>query len=139
MWIADTCVLIDIFQDHDGHGIHSGQCLHELIPEGVAVCPVTIVEMAPSFDGRIELQKSFLAGCHISFTEPWTIRDTETAHEAWARVTAARRHERLPRRPVADILIGAFAANRTGLVTRNPEDFRRWFPKLRLKVPAHPR
>ena len=32
-------------------------------------------------------------------------------------------------------MIGAFAATRRGLVTRNPAAFRRWFPKLVLREP----
>jgi predicted nucleic acid-binding protein len=37
---------------------------------------------------------------------------------------------------VADVLIGAFAAVRTGLLTRNPDDFKRIFPALTVKTPA---
>jgi hypothetical protein len=38
-------------------------------------------------------------------------------------------------RPIADILTGGFAKNRQDLVTRNPLDFRRWFPKLVIRQP----
>ena len=44
-----------------------------------------------------------------------------------------RRSGATPRRPIADILIGAFALNRRGLVTRNGADFRRWYPKLAVR------
>jgi predicted nucleic acid-binding protein len=33
------------------------------------------------------------------------------------------------------LLIGAFACRYQGLITRNPSDFRRWFPKLKLRQP----
>lgn len=39
------------------------------------------------------------------------------------------------RRPIADILIGAFAARHEGLVTRNPDHFRPFFPQLVLAEP----
>lgn len=138
MWIVDTCIIIDLYEECPVFGEVSTQCLESVEAEGLAACPVSLVELAPAFAGNMSLQKEFLSTAFISFTEPWTSQDTETAHEAWARVTLARRKERLPRRPVADILIGAFAANRTGLVTRNPEDFRRWFPRLRIKSPHAP-
>jgi predicted nucleic acid-binding protein len=46
-----------------------------------------------------------------------------------------RRSAKAGKRPVADLLIGGFALNRDGLVTRNPGDFRRWFPKLAIREP----
>lgn len=36
---------------------------------------------------------------------------------------------------MADLLIGGFAVNRHGLVTQNPADFRRCFPKLAIREP----
>jgi hypothetical protein len=36
---------------------------------------------------------------------------------------------------VADILIGAFAADRQGLLTRNCADFRHAFPTLKIVEP----
>ena len=50
----------------------------------------------------------------------------------------AKRQARAAKRPIADILIGGFAANRTGLVTRNPRDFNRWYPRLRMQEPSAP-
>jgi len=47
----------------------------------------------------------------------------------------ARRAVKISKRPVADLLIGGFAANRQGLITRNPDDFHRWFPKLVIREP----
>jgi predicted nucleic acid-binding protein len=47
----------------------------------------------------------------------------------------ARRAGDAPKRPLADPLIGAFASRQKGLITRNPADFRRWFPKLKLRQP----
>ena len=36
---------------------------------------------------------------------------------------------------VFDLLIGAYAANRRGLITRNPDDFRKNFPDLTILQP----
>ena len=135
MWVVDTCVVIDVLEDDPEFGRRSAERLQKLLHEGLVVAPVTMAELAPAFEGDLAAQKSFLSQAGLSFSEAWTSADTEAAHQAWWRYTAARRAEKLPRRLIADILIGAFAANRSGLVTRNPEDFRRWFPTLRVKVP----
>lgn len=38
-------------------------------------------------------------------------------------------------RPIADILIGAYAANRRGLLTRNVKDFVNVYTDLKIKSP----
>lgn len=39
------------------------------------------------------------------------------------------------KKPIADVLIGALALRHDGLVTRNPADFRRHYPSLRIVEP----
>jgi hypothetical protein len=46
-----------------------------------------------------------------------------------------RRMGRISKRPIADVLIGAFATRFDGLLTRNVKDFRGLFPDLRLQEP----
>jgi hypothetical protein len=40
-----------------------------------------------------------------------------------------------PKRPLADILIGAFASRCDGILTRNEGDFRQVFPSLVIAAP----
>jgi predicted nucleic acid-binding protein len=133
MWVVDTCVILDVFEDDPEFGLSSAKLLQRLLPEGLTIAPVTFVELSAAFDGDAAAQKSFLEGMGISLAESWTAADTEAAHKAWNTFIKAKRIEKIPKRPVADILIGGFAQNRTGLVTRNGSDFRRWFPKLAIK------
>jgi predicted nucleic acid-binding protein len=101
----------------------------------IAVSPVTMIELSAAFDGEISEQKRFLEGAGITHTEAWTAADVDASHAAWNAYVVARRKGKAPKRTIADILIGGFAANRQGLVTRNPSDFRRWFPKLAIREP----
>lgn len=136
MWIVDTCVILDVFEADPQFGRSSAKLLQALLPQGLAVSPVTMVELSAAFEGEIDVQKQFLGQAGISYAESWTAADTETAHRAWHDYVKARRTHRIPRRPVADLLIGGFAVNRTGLVTRNRNDFTRWFPGLKIKEPT---
>ena len=135
MWIVDTCVILDVFENDPQFGERSARLLEELLPQGLAVSPVTMVELSVAFEGNLSEQKAFLDLAGIAYTEPWTLADTEAAHEAWNHYILARRTHKATKRPVADLLIGGFSANRQGLVTRNADDFRRWFPKLVLREP----
>jgi predicted nucleic acid-binding protein len=136
MWIIDTCVILDVFEDDPQFGRHSAELLQTLLPQGLAISPVTMLELSAAFEGRLDEQKKFLGQAGISYSELWTAADTEATHRAWHDYVKARRAHKIPKRPVADLLIGGFAANRTGLVTRNGKDFKQWFPKLAIKDPV---
>ncbi len=136
MWIVDTCVILDVLEDDPEFGTASARFLQKLLPQGLAICPVTMVELAAAFAGDIVEQKRFLDLAGIAHSEAWSVADTEAAHIAWHDFVHARRIQKIPKRPVADLLIGGFALNRKGLVTRNPSDFSRWFPRLKVQVPG---
>jgi predicted nucleic acid-binding protein len=135
MWVVDTCVVIDVLEDDPVFGQASAKLLQRLLRDGLTICPVTFVELAPAFEGDTIEQKRFLNLAGISCLDVWSVADTEAAHAAWTRYVSARRTDRVQKRPVADLLIGGFAAGRRGLVTRNPDDFSRWFPSLKIRVP----
>lgn len=82
------------------------------------MCPVTYVELAPAFDGDAGLPGAFLSAVGASWHEPLTWQGTAVAQGAWTRYIRRRRREGLRRRPIADVLIGAFACRDAGLVTR---------------------
>ena len=50
-----------------------------------------------------------------------------------------KRLQDVPKRPVADVMIGAFSSRFDGLITRNQNDFTPWFPKMKLIVPDNPK
>jgi predicted nucleic acid-binding protein len=135
MWVVDTCVVLDVFEHDPQFGLVSARLLEKLLVDGLAVSPVTFVELSAAFDGDLAEQKRFLEQAGISHTEAWTLADTEAAHHAWNAYVQSRRAGKIPKRPVADILIGGFAMRKQGLITRNSADFRRWFPKLLIREP----
>ena len=135
MWVVDTCVVLDILEHDPVFGLPSARLLERLLTDGLCVSPVTMVELAAAFDGDLVEQKWFLNHAGISYAESWTSADTEASHKAWNTYVQARRTGKVGKRPVADLLIGGYALNRDGLVTRNPADFKRWFPKLTIREP----
>jgi hypothetical protein len=134
-WVVDTCVVLDVYLGDPVHGKPSAELLQRLLPEGLAVCPVTTIELSPVFSGRLESQQEFLRLCGLRDDLEWTEADTRAAHQAWHRQIQQRRTHRAPKRPVADILIGAFALRHQGLVTRNTQDFLAAFPSLKMRSP----
>lgn len=134
-WVVDTCLLIDVAEADPRFGIPSAQLLDRLRADGLLICPMSHVELAPVFAGDEAAQNEFLHHLAVSWQEPWTDVDTREARLAWHRYVDARRTAPHPKRPLADVLIGAFAKRFQGILTRNGADFRQVFPELKVIAP----
>ena len=134
-WVIDTCLLIDIADADPQFATASATLLDAKRPEGLVISPITYAELAPVFDGDAARQELFLYHLQVSWSEAWTRTETLAAHAAWHRYVQSRRLQRIPKRPMADILIGAFAERFDGLLTRNESDFRSVFQTLPILVP----
>lgn len=135
-WVVDTCLIIDILDADPDFGVASAELLDSMMDKGLVICPVSYVELAPAFLGDRKRQDEFLSAIGIDTSEGWTSSDTYSAHRAWARQIELKRQARITKRPVADILIGAYAEVRTGLLTRNRTDFSSVFPELTIRCPS---
>jgi predicted nucleic acid-binding protein len=135
-WVVDTCVLIDVGTDDPAFGTISERLLTANQSEGLVACPFTTVELAPTFAGNAHALQEFLYHLGVSQSEAWTTADTGAAFDAWWRYVSLRRARAAPKRPLVDLLIGAFATRFRGLITRNPADFRPYFRELRIVTPS---
>ena len=55
--------------------------------------------------------------------------------QAWHRCVRAKRAGKTSKRPIADVLIRAFASRFDGVLTRNAADFQPVFPTLNIVTP----
>lgn len=122
-WVVDTSVLLDIHLDDPTFGSRSGQCLVRYLLDGLVICPVSYIELAPAFCGDSSLEQAFLREAGVDWLQPWTFLDTAASHLLWAKHIARKRVDRGSKRPVADILIEGFAQRFQGIITRNPKHF----------------
>ncbi|NJK90781.1 MAG: type II toxin-antitoxin system VapC family toxin [Blastochloris sp.] len=134
-WVVDTCILLDIGLDDPSFADASENLLRRKLGEGLLVCPVTFIELAPAFHGQIKGLQEFLFQLGVDHLKDWTAADTLCASRAWTLQVQRRQSQKTLKRPIADILIGAFASRHQGLLTRNPNDFRKLFPSLHLVEP----
>ena len=134
-WVVDTCLLIDVAEADPTFGVASAKLLDTKRANGLTICPATYIELAPVFNGDLTAQNEFLFNLGLAWPEVWTVADTDAAHGAWNRYVTARRASRIPKRPLADILIGAFALRFDGILTRNEGDFKTTFPSLTIATP----
>jgi predicted nucleic acid-binding protein len=134
-WVVDTCLLIDVAESDPAFGLPSARLIDSMRPQGLLLCPVTYVELAPLFGGVRDALDEFLFHLGVAPSAQWIADDTVAAYDAWYRYVIAKRAGKIPKRPVADMLIGAFATKFDGLLTRNEADFRPIFPSLRIVTP----
>jgi predicted nucleic acid-binding protein len=134
-WVVDTCLLIDVAEADPSFGVASAALIDSKRVAGLTVCPVTYAELAPVFNGDPTAQNEFLFNLGVTWPEAWTLADTIAAHAAWHRCVAVKRSGRMLKRPIADVLIGAFALRFDGMLTRNEADFRTVFPVLTIVGP----
>ncbi len=131
-WVVDTCVLLDIRLGDPSFVDASLKCLTEYCEQGLIIAPISYIELAPQFRGDRAMQDAFLAEYDVETFAAWSDADTFSAYELWSKFIELRKQQNLSRRPVADVLIAAFAARFQGLITRNVDDFRKVAPNLAL-------
>jgi predicted nucleic acid-binding protein len=134
-WVVDTAVLLDVFEGDPRFGLASARCLSRHLDDGLLISPVSYVEFSPACNGNERIQQEFLLQAGVHWNEPWLWHDTVKAHELWHTHIAKKRRESHAKRPVADVLIGAFSHRFQGLITRNAGDFRSLCPSLKLVIP----
>ena len=138
IWVVDTCVVIDLVERDGEFGAVSAAALASKIDDSFVIAPITYVELGPVFDGDRERQDAFLKESWIDFDFAGNKEAVVAAHKAWYEHVLRKRKGETTKRPIADVMIGAYALQKGGLITRNEDDFRSLYPELTIYNPVHP-
>ena len=57
-------------------------------------------------------------------------------HKAWYEHVLRKRKGEASKRPIADVMIGSYALQKGGLITRTEDDFRSLYPTLNIYNPV---
>ena len=137
-WVVDTCVVIDLVERDGEFGEVSAAALASKIDDSFVIAPITYVELGPVFDGDRERQDAFLKESWIDFDFAGNKEAVVAGHKAWYEHVLRKRKGEVTKRPIADVMIGAYALQKGGLITRNEDDFRSLYPELTIYNPVHP-
>ena len=135
-WVVDTCVVIDLVERDGEFGEVSAAALASKIDDSFVIAPITYVELGPVFDGDRERQDAFLKESWIDFDFAGNKEAVVAAHKAWYEHVLRKRKGEVTKRPIADVMIGAYALQKGGLITRNEDDFRSLYPDLTIYTPV---
>ena len=136
IWVVDTCVVIDLVERDGEFGAVSAAALASKIDDSFVIAPITYVELGPVFDGDRERQDAFLKESWIDFDFAGNREAVVAAHKAWYEHVLRKRKGEATKRPIADVMIGAYALQKGGLITRNEDDFRSLYPTLNIYNPV---
>lgn len=136
IWVVDTCVLIDLLKADPVFGKRSALALQSKLDETLVIAPITYVELAPAFKGNVQAQDEFLKSIWIECDFDGSRDAILAAHQAWYAHVLRKRAGAVAKRPIADVLIGAYALAKGGLITRNESDFRALYPELDILNPT---
>jgi len=134
-WVVDTSVMVDVYLADPLFAAASAQCLTDHYRDGLIICPISYVELHPACRGKENVLQEFLAQLGVQWQEVWTWTDTQKAGALWHQYAQRKAKGFQAKRPLADVLIGAFSYRFQGLITRNQNDFRRLCPGLILISP----
>ena len=135
-WVVDTCVLIDVARGDRDFASASATALDLKREEGLSISPLTYVELSPSFNGDAEQQDEFLLELGVDCEFSGNRASVLKAHRAWNEHILRKRAGESVKRPIADVMIGAYALARGGLITRNESDYKTLYPTLRVFNPV---
>ena len=135
-WVVDTCVIVDVISGDNDFSEKSADAIDAKRDDGLLIAPITYVELAPSFCGDSTRQDAVLSdlGIGVDFGEGKDV--VMSAYKAWHDHVRRKRDGKAKKRPIADIMIGAYAMQKGGLITRNEADFRSLYPNLTIFNPA---
>lgn len=135
IWVVDTCVLIDVLRGDKSFASVSANAMQSKLHEGLTIAPLTYVELSPEFNGDIAAQDEFLDSIWIQRDFAGDKSAIFAAHRAWYEHIRRKRLGADRKRPIADVMIGAYAMSKGGLITRNEDDFRSLYPGLTILNP----
>ena len=136
-WVVDTCVLLDILDEISPFAESAAEALDMKVEEGeLTVAPITYVELAPAFNGDRSMQDLFLRNVGVNIDFEGNAAAVFAAHKAWYEHIMCKRSGVEKKRPIADVMIGAYAMRKGGLITRNEADFKTLYPNLTIFNPV---
>lgn len=137
-WMVDLELIVDVLEGDAAHGRSSAALIDEYRHFGeLYISPVAYIQLGPLFGGLKDLQDKFLASLGIAIAQKETHNHTGLVLAAWSRYVQTS-GDHLSEIPFTKLLIGAAALGHEGLLTRRPEEFKRFFPKLKCVGPKGP-
>lgn len=131
IYLVDLELVVDVLEGDAKHGEASARLIDRYRSFGeLYIAPVAYIQLGPLFNGLKELQDKFLGSLGIALYQKQATDTSGIVLSAWCRYVQKAGPNAVSEMPFTKLLIGANALGFDGLLTRRPDEFTQFFPKL---------
>ena len=134
-YIVDPRLVVDILEGDAEWGVRSARLVDGHRSDRLFVTPLSYLALGPAFMGMRPLQDAFLANLGIGVAQKFPIEVMNSAYRAWCAYKGDNPRASGPGSAFDSLYIGAFALLYDGILTRQGDLYRRYYPSLPVFEP----
>lgn len=135
-YIVDPRLVVDILEGDSEWGVRSARLMDRYRNHRLLIAPNSYLALGPAFMGMRSLQDAFLANLGISVTQKFPIEVMDAAYKAWCAYNGDHPGASGPGSAFDSLYIGAIALLYDGIITRQGDLYRRYYPSLPVIEPS---
>ena len=134
-YIVDPRLVVDILEGDAEWGVRSARLMDRHRNSRLFISPISYLALGPVFMGIRSMQDAFLANLGISVAQKFPIEVMDSAYKAWCAYKDDHPGASGPGSAFDSLYIGAFALLYDGIITRQGDLYRQYYPSLPVIEP----
>lgn len=134
-YVVDPRLVVDILEGDAEWGVRSARLMDRFRGKQLVIAPISYLALGPAFMGMRSLQDAFLANLGICVTQKFPIEVMNSAYKAWCAYKGDHPGASGPGSAFDSLYVGAIALLYDGILTRQGDLYRRYYPSLPVFEP----
>ena len=134
-YIVDPRLVVDILEGDAEWGVRSARLMDRSRNNRLFIAPISYLALGPVFMGIRSMQDAFLANLGMSVAQKFPIEVMDSAYKAWCAYKDDHPGASGPGSAFDSLYIGAFALLYDGIITRQGDLYRQYYPSLPVIEP----
>ena len=134
-YVVDPRLVVDILEGDAEWGVRSARLMDRHRNSRLFIAPISYLALGPVFMGMRSMQDAFLANLGITLAQKFPIEVMTSAYKAWCAYEGDHPGASGPGSAFDSLYIGAIALLHDGILTRQGDLYRRYYPSLPLFEP----
>lgn len=134
-YVVDPRLVVDVLEGDPEWGVKSAALFDAHRKDELLLVPISYLSLGPVFMGIRTMQDEFLANLGITVASKFPIETMNAAYKAWCDHLADNPNAKGPGSAFDSLYIGAYALLYDGILTRQGDLYRRYYPTLRVFEP----
>ena len=134
-YIVDPRLVVDILEGDAEWGVRSARLIDRHRNDRLFIAPISYLALGPVFMGMRSMQDAFLVNLGINVAQKFPIEVMNSAYKAWCAYKGDHPGASGPGSAFDSLYIGAFALLYDGIITRQGDLYRQYYPSLPVIEP----